>query len=374
MVDRNKLFQKAAALGNQGDFEGAIECYTAILGAHSSDTEVLDSYGQTLLMLGRTDEAITAFQASLTLEPNSAITWLSLGHAYSATGDATRSIRSLYRCLSLDLDHAAESRGLVDFLSGFIGAGNYLSELDPQTLETTHRGLFIITLPKSGTVFLQNALCRGLSKRPASVPSGGVFPNVTIPQSAIEYTLGTGSVYLLHCAPSEYNKIEISHKLDRLVIQIRDPRQALLSWAYFITQVVQSVDPVLRYHFGLPNDYEGRKFEAQIDWLIEHHLPDFINFIAGWLEISENPEFQTEVLFLTHESLADNQGAYFSRLLSFYEIPEKAFVFPEEPKHGSLNFRQGKTDEWRHIFSVKQAERATALIPERLFDKFGWVQ
>jgi tetratricopeptide (TPR) repeat protein len=315
--------------------------------------------------------SIKHFQAAAALKPDSAEAWLSLGHALSAAGDAKRSTMAFFRCLSIETEAAAKARGLQDFIRPY-SAGNYFPELDPYTFAPKYPGIFIASLPKSGTSFLQESLCEGLNKPPLGAPSGGLFPNATIAQSAIDTLNERGAVYVTHCAPSAYNITEVNHRLERLVVHTRDPRQALLSWVHFVPAVIRDADPVQRYHYSLPDDYESLTLEQQIDWQIEHRLPDIIAFMQGWWTASQQPHMKTKFLFTRQEDLSEDPRGFFCRLLHFYGIPEADFKFPDAPRQGERNFRAGRTDEWKRVFTSQQIERSTSMIPKDLGKQFGW--
>lgn len=330
--------------------------------------------GDEALRAGDAAGAVTAFQEAAGLASDSAEAWLNLGRALSASGDATRSGMAYSRYLSIELEAAAKARGLEQLLSGFASSPNYFAELDPKTFMPRYPGIFIASLPKSGTVYLQEKLCEGLNKPPLGTPSGGIFPNVSIPRLVIDRLNERGAVYVIHCRPCEFNITEVSHRLDRLVVHVRDPRQALLSWVHFLPQAMRNADPVMHYHYHLPDDYQHYTLEQQIDWQIDHHFADFVAFIEGWWDASQRPGMKTRFLFTRHEDLAENPRQFFLDLLDFYQIPATAFVFPEAPKLGLHNFRSGRTDEWRLAFTPAQIEKATAMIPRRLIERFDWAR
>jgi tetratricopeptide (TPR) repeat protein len=373
MVDLAAIFERAAAQSARGDFESAIADYrTVIQLSDGRDFWGWNNLGQNLMQLRRYDEAADAFRSAAALESDFADVWLSLAHALSAKGDAGGSRKAFYRCLSIDLAAAADRRGLGAFVEPFMGAGNYWPDLNPHTLAPRCPGMFIVTLPKSGTMFLQNALCRGLGKRPLAFPAGALFPNQVLPQTAIEVMLETGAVYVNHIAPSLYNLTEVRHRLERMVVHLRDPRQALLSWTHFLPQVIAKLDPVQHYHYRLPEDYERLPFAAQLDWQIAHRLPEIVDFIAGWVSAAVDPTLSTRILLSTQEELARDPVVFFNRLLRFYDIPEDAFTHPARPQAGQQNYRGGATTEWQRVFTADQIARATRAIPAELIERFGW--
>jgi tetratricopeptide (TPR) repeat protein len=61
---------KAVALGKIGDFDAAIALYQEVLAEHPGYSRIWHSYGHTLKTAGRTDEAVTAYRRSISIEPH----------------------------------------------------------------------------------------------------------------------------------------------------------------------------------------------------------------------------------------------------------------------------------------------------------------
>ena len=233
-------------------------------------------------------------------------------------------------------------------------------------------GMLVASLPKTGTVFLQNSLCKGLGRPPLGLPSGGLFPHANIPHEALNRLKSEGAIYVIHCAPNRWNLIEIAERLDRMVVHLRDPRQALISWCHFIREVVAHIDPVQGKHLSMPDDYLEWDFAQQLDWQINHYFPLQIEWIHGWVKAAEELAPGTDILFTTQEQLASDPKAFFDRVLDFYTIPHDAFIYPPKPAPGEMNFRTGELAEWRQKMSWPQIERTTNMIPEALFEYFDW--
>jgi hypothetical protein len=235
--------------------------------------------------------------------------------------------------------------------------------------------ILMAALPKSGSVFLFHALTGKGGKRRISGVQAGAFPNLTVCGSGMipfmAYRLATHT----HVAPSRTNLIEIGPRfnLDRMLVHVRDPRQALVSWFYFMSAVIRDLDPSQALHYDVPEDYLSWPSERQLDWQIDHMLPGFVGWITGWLDAPREPWFKTRVLYTTFEDMVADTPRLVDRILDFYEIDRTGFVYPEKPRvHGDRNFRRGEVDEWRTVMSPAQIERATSAIPQRLFNRFGW--
>ena len=366
------MLDQAFKLAHGGQYQEALSHIERFLPTDPDNTTAIDLKGQMLLQLRRNTEALETYCRLVRLNRADPRSWLCLGHALSAAGRSGESQRTFFKALSLELEAGATRLGLTAILPSFAAGSGFVADLDPFTLKPSLPGIFIASLPKSGTVFLQDALCHGLDKRPVAVPSAGLFPNVMLAQSAVEQVVATGGVYVIHVRPSDFNRIEIANRLDRMIVHVRDLRQALLSWVMFLPNVLKNVDPVQAIHYALPKAYQEWPLEKQIDWQIENYLPQQIAWVGDWLETSKDAGFPTRVMFTTQEGLKQDQKAFFERLLDFLGIDAARFKMPNPPRSGQSNFRSGATDEWRHVFTNEQAGKATSMMPPGLFAAFGW--
>jgi hypothetical protein len=247
-----------------------------------------------------------------------------------------------------------------------------LARWDRNRRRKTTPGILLCTLPKSGSTYIHHALTVGLGKEILRCGGGGFFPCQAIPNESLNELNRSRSVYLVHCEASRYNKIELSNRLERMIVHVRDPRQAILSWTHFIAHVVRSVDPVQGLHYGLPWNFLTWNFHSQLDWQIDNFLPKFVDWVRQWHETSRNPTFKTRILFTTNELLAQDPKEFFTKILDFYGIDRDLFDEPQPPVSGALHVRSAKPDEWRSVFTQEQLLRATSMLPNELCAFFGW--
>jgi hypothetical protein len=238
--------------------------------------------------------------------------------------------------------------------------------------------VLIAGLPKSASTFLVNAIHNGLAKpEVAGGLQGGVFPDFVICQEGFIRLQKERLISHTHLSPMRTNLLELGarFKLDRMIVHVRDPRQALLSWIHFVVPVIRDMDPVQAIHYGMPDDYLSRDFSRQADWQIEYWLPKLVYWMEGWMDAPSNPWFTTKIHYSTFERMKQDQKAFFDGILDFYEIERDLFDYPEQPKApGHFNFRKGDVDEWRAVFSAEQVARVNNLVPSRLLDFFGWTR
>ena len=80
------------------------------------------------------------------------------------------------------------------------------------------------------------------------------------------------------------------------------------------------------------------------------------------------------VLLTKYEDFVVNEKNYFKRIFDFYNLPMEYLknLQIEKPKSGELHFRRGRIDEWRDVLTKVQQQKATAMIPRRVADLFGF--
>lgn len=245
--------------------------------------------------------------------------------------------------------------------------------------------ILAITLPKSGTVFIAKALRQGLdlNNQMDSIANlitngeiqidGGRFPDISINYSILKKfaSQNDGVVGISHLPPTKYNILLVNRYLEKVIVHMRDPRQALLSLTHHFNDLEVS-EPLLSSTYLFPDNYYILPLSKQIDYQINNWLPVFIDWLEGWLKASVDPRFQMNVLFTHFEDMKNDPQKFFGSILNFYEIPSNRFTMPSTPKNGQLHFRKGEIAEWRKVFSKRQQQKVNSMIPQRLFDSFGW--
>lgn len=225
--------------------------------------------------------------------------------------------------------------------------------------------VIVASLPKSGTKYVGSTLSRtlGYDNRDRSLCSGSFPNNMILPHMAAEFALG-GMALSAHiqCTPANMAAL-LEAGIDRMVLHVRDPRATLYSWAHYVRK-----RDFLHQKFG--DKFFSLSEEEQID----RHIDDFFAKSVRWLTewsayLDSDPEMQ--VLVTLHEQLAHDEHAFFRAIFEFYGFSPDALK--TAPKDQRMNFRSGSTTEWRENIAPAQTERMTAMIPKRLFDRFGWV-
>ena len=237
------------------------------------------------------------------------------------------------------------------------------------------------TLPKSGSIYIWDALSTGLGMPKMRVSGGWTFGDTAVPELMAVLARG-GVITQEHLDASWQNRLAVGHYLDKMVVHIRDPRSSALEWAHhLLTRKADNPEGLWRARERYcPDDFFSMTFAEQVEVQVRNYLPDAIQWIEGWLDASEDPSFRTEILFTLYRDMVGDEDAFFARVLDFYGIDESQFNYkPFRPSphenpmfEGELHFRNARVDEWRDSFTPYQIEAAAEMMPERLLKRFEW--
>lgn len=231
--------------------------------------------------------------------------------------------------------------------------------------------VFLNTMPKSGSVFIMESLAKALDV-PYVPVSPGYFPDDLLLLGAMRRLALGGAVTQCHCPPHATNIALMCAFSDRIVIHVRDPRQATLSWLHHVQTFQAQKDALVVLSPRLPEDYFDKDLAAQIDWQIDNHLPCVVQWLETWLKVAEGGKSGIRILFSTYEDFHGDPRKFLEKILAFYDVPDARYEIQGLEKTTGRNFRKGTIDEWREVFDPDQAERATAAIPDHMFERFGW--
>ncbi len=237
----------------------------------------------------------------------------------------------------------------------------------PQKLQDIGRGkpsIFLVTLPKSGTVYVSHSLSQSLGYDHTSTLVTPTFPKNSLWIRMLEDFLVGGMISASHMQPDDENiTLMKSAGVTRGILHIRDPRAALQSWIHFIRGNASPLHPLI----ARP-EYHALSLADQTDHMIDHAFRHFAQWIDIWcarLDADKDLDF----LVLMHDDLARDEATYFRRILDFYKIEGE--IRPVA-KSSSTHFRKGDNDDWRQSFTPAQRRRVNDLMPAKLWDRFGW--
>jgi hypothetical protein len=250
-----------------------------------------------------------------------------------------------------------------------LGAVAPRSRSDRQPVPT----IFIVTTPKSGTVYLINLFSKGLGLRYIHASHNG-FPSDTLDLEKMK-GLRAGNCYsTAHLDASVTNIQMLKYFLGKFVIHIRDPRQAMWSWYHHADKLLHEGkgEGLIQIAPMVPENYGELKPEQRLEWQIANHLPQLVSWTQAWLEAHEADRNRT--LICDYEDFTSDLPRYVERVLAFFEIPQDEFCAPEIELTSKIHFRSGDPQEWRMKMPSALLDHANSLVPDTLLSRMGWAR
>jgi len=233
-------------------------------------------------------------------------------------------------------------------------------------------GLLLNTLPKSGSVFLLHTLSETLGC--GRLHLGNMYSLIDqISLEKMQVFAKGGWVVQDHLAPSLENLQILRHFGCSMVLHVRDPRQAMVSWAHHLDRIYRKhgEEPLLLVAPCPPAGYFTWDFTTKIDWQIDHYLPLVIDWLVRWLAVHDRGEIP--ILLTDYRELSGDVGRLCRRICRFYGIAVDGLRFVDVPKTVDNHFRLADDEEWRRVLDPAQIERVAALLPAELAYRFGWL-
>jgi len=231
--------------------------------------------------------------------------------------------------------------------------------------------ILMTAMPKSASESLSNIFSEGLGLAQSHV-SIGLFPRCCLVPSRVQDFAAGGVIAKEHIRPERYNLDMLqSAGIDKVLVHLRDPRQALLSWAHFVRDDVSQrmLAPIWR-KIVPPARILERDLAHVVDWCIERYLPLLVDFADGWYRVQQDRHSVCQVCCLSFETFVTDRERYLADALSLYGLDIDAMQEFDEAE--TLHWRQGRTDEWQHVLDREQRRKATTALPSELAAHFRW--
>lgn len=232
--------------------------------------------------------------------------------------------------------------------------------------------ILLNTMPKSGSVYISGSLATILQLSTMQIGNGYVLVDQINIQRAHTLSRG-GFVSQSHLAPSSENLQVLQHFKQKLVLHLRDPRQALLSWIHHVDWISRGREGAVELLYGMPQPPSGYfdfPLPRKVDWHIENYLPQLIAWSQQWVEVAD---CGTIPILITHwDDLRSNEKVFFDSILAFHQL-NFDYTLPSLPRTmEAAHFRRADPAEWIRSFTPEQADQATLMIPQPLRTRFGW--
>ena len=231
-------------------------------------------------------------------------------------------------------------------------------------------GIFVATLPKSGTVFIGHSLRLSLGYDHSNVLVTPTFPKNIIWEAMLDDFMRGGMISSSHLQPDETN-IEILKRfgVEKILVHIRDPRAALSSWYHFRKDYNAGgggLANVSRVVAKRPQPlFKGPKADV-MNRLIPTWYAESVAWIGGWLERADDIPF----LLKTHEELKASGEKYIASTLEAFDLSAPVKLVE---RNAQSHFRKGDNVSWQEDFTKDQRKQLDAALPDEWIERFGWL-
>lgn len=224
-----------------------------------------------------------------------------------------------------------------------------VGELLPRQRAAVEAGapsILILSLPKSASAFVSNALADMLGLAPVRLD----YDDGAIDDGLLRHFALGGCVTHNHL-PATARNLAALRRLwagRPVFIQLRDPRAAIWS---------------MHHHVN------GRRRKACLEEVVAAHYGQFVDWIDGWLSAQE---LVSGVELVRFEQVAADAEAVFRRILERCGAPSSA-LDDWKARGGSeaaYNLRSGDPDEWRRALPADLQDRLRQATPRRVLDFF----
>lgn len=240
--------------------------------------------------------------------------------------------------------------------------------------------IFLISLPKSGTVYIYNKLRDSLKAEKAPLMGrGGVFPFQTLNENLLLRQIDPLSkhpsrIFVEHIPASKHNLSLINKHFEKIIVHVRDPRQALLSWVHHLNNYYKvHKDNIEVMYYAYPNppeEYYKWDLHKQISWGIDNYLPAEVEWLQGWRH-AINSNNEVKILLTKYEDFAIDNDRTIHKMIDFYGL-RNVKISSITKERNVYHFRTGSVDEWKKTFTHDQILKANSKIPKDLLDFYGF--
>ncbi len=236
--------------------------------------------------------------------------------------------------------------------------------------------IVVNALPKSGSTYITRTLQQTLKVGPRRFALHGFHSAGTVDVELLDQVAEGNCVCHQHLPPEPHVVAALETKLGRMVLNLRDPRAALVSWTHFVNEFHNEhsyLQALQEAETFLPESYFALPIADQLAWQIDHRYPQTIAWMTNWLEVADRPGGKLSVLVTDYADMVSDTRAFMQRILDFYGIAaEPDWLKVRQPKAGQWKFRVGTAKDWRADFAAETLEKATAMLPPAWVERFGW--
>jgi hypothetical protein len=235
--------------------------------------------------------------------------------------------------------------------------------------------VIVITLRKSGSIYLVQALRQILQVPRVRLGSYGFTEPVVFPKGWKQVKLGA-CVAQEHLPPLNHIVSALSFVTPAINVHLRDPRRALVSWIGHLDNHLEAgrmIEALAFAEYVVPEGYMAWNFEQRLEWHIQHVLPRMVDWIQGWIRVHDAPSSELKIVLTTLEELQRNPVDCIRRLLDGLQIDiDESWIKVKDPAIGQADIRRDPKMDRKALYSPKLWDQATEMVPRDLRERFGW--
>jgi hypothetical protein len=241
--------------------------------------------------------------------------------------------------------------------------------------------------PKPDTSIFLNSLPQAIDLYPVYTLTGfyqletfrvsdKTFPIDTIYTDAFGRLLAHPESYLNSgSVPATQANIDLLTRLGKVLLLVRDPRDALVSWMDYTDLQRNKPKTLSLIYPPPPAEYFTWSPEKKADWQIEHYYTYAMTWLDQWAAfITSNPKLQ--VLVTHFEDMATQPLDVFKEIVAFYGTDPTLFNQSNVLSMTREQYRQNEQDigQWKNRLTVDQQARVTQMLNADTARVFNWVK
>lgn len=242
-------------------------------------------------------------------------------------------------------------------------------------LKDNQSNIIFNAVPKSGSDYMAKTLGTSLKFKRVFI-SNAYIPVDQIDYFRLKEFYSHGSkICKQHFDASPLNIRILKRYTNKMVLNLRDPREILLSWVHHLNTQKQLNEDIFYVEPNPPEEYYQLSLSEQIDWNIKYFLPEIVKWMNDWLTVKQQEDAKKDglqILLTTYDEFNADEIKFYSKILSFYNIPMEKFKYTPPPKDQAVHYRKGDSDEWRRVFTQQQKSAIAEIVPDSLLEQFNW--
>lgn len=255
---------------------------------------------------------------------------------------------------------------LIIVCSSFVGPASAVQKPDTS--------LFVNHLPESGHFYVSLTLFE-FYKLDTFRVSDLTFPKDHLYEEPFMRFIAHKDSYinLALLEPSPQNISWLNSYLHKMVLHVRDPREALISWIDYTERQRYHPLTLSLIYPPPPQEYWSWTDAQKADWQIDHFYTYSIQWLQDWVTSLDKNKNLT-VLTTTFESMMADPLKFFRNIITFYGGDSSQFTQDNlyTITRDQFHFMPTDIDTWRTRLTPAQLARINNMLSDNTLNRFGW--